>query len=89
MTFYDVNEPQSLDTDTLGISIGAGLLQVRDRMNFPKDTAPGNTILIPIALASKSISSAETSYSNIEREKLGILYGLQNSITIALPDNYT
>ena len=32
-----------------------------------------------MAFASKSLSAAEKGYSNIEREELGILYGLETS----------
>ena len=42
-------------------------------------TAPYNSILRPIAFASKSISSTEREYSNIEREALDKLYGLKKS----------
>ena len=38
---------------------------------------PDNTILHPIAFASKSITGAEHRYNNIERETLGILHGLK------------
>ena len=41
-----------------------------------KDMAPDNTILHPIAFASKGLTGAEQRYSNIEREALGILQGL-------------
>ena len=42
-----------------------------------KDTVLVNTILHPIAFDSKSLTSAEYRYSNIEREVLGILHGLE------------
>ena len=38
---------------------------------------PDYTSLHPIAFASKSITGAEHRYSNIEREALGILHGLE------------
>ena len=38
---------------------------------------PNNNILQPIVFASKSISSAKKRYSNIEKEELGILHGLE------------
>ena len=38
---------------------------------------PENTILNPIAFASKSLTGTEHRYSNIEREALGILHGLK------------
>ena len=38
---------------------------------------PGNTILHPIAFASKSLMDGEHRYSNIERELLGLLHRLK------------
>ena len=42
-----------------------------------QEAAPDNSILIPIMFASKSLSSAEIRYSNIERGALGILHGFE------------
>ena len=39
--------------------------------------APDNTILQPIAFASKSLTGAEHRYSNIKHEALGVLHGLE------------
>ena len=39
--------------------------------------APDNTILCPIAFASKSLTGTDWGYSNIKREVLGILHGLE------------
>ena len=39
--------------------------------------APDNTILRPIAFASKSLTGAEQRYSNIELQAFGILHGLE------------
>ena len=38
---------------------------------------PDNTVLHPIAFASKSLTCAEHRYSKTEREALGILHGLE------------
>ena len=76
MKFYDDTKPLYLETDASGIGLGAALLQLRDNTNCPKDTAPDNTILCPIAFASRSLTGAEQRYSNIECEALGILHGL-------------
>ena len=48
-----------------------------DNTTCQKDMVPDNTILHPIAFASKSLTGAEQRYSNIEREALGILHGLE------------
>ena len=45
-------------------------------MQFPKDEAPHNTALQPIAFTSKSLNSVHTLYSNIKRDALGIIRGL-------------
>ena len=59
MKFYDDTKPLYLETDALGISLGAALLQLRDNTNCPKDTAPDNTILCPIMFVSKRLTGAE------------------------------
>ena len=63
--FYDETKPLYLETDTSGVGLGASLLQTRN----------GTMALRPIAFTSKSLSSAEKRYSNIESEALGILHG--------------
>ena len=59
MKFYDDTKLLYLKTDACGIGLGAALLQLRDNMNCPKDTAPDNTILCPTAFPSKSLTGAE------------------------------
>ena len=59
------------------IGLRESLLQVRDRVQFPRNEASKNPALWPIGSASKSLTSTETWYSNIEREDLGILHGLE------------
>ena len=77
MKFYDEIQPLHLETDAFGVRLGAALLQLRSGASCPRDKAPNNSILRPIAFASKSLSSVERWYSNIEREALGILHGLK------------
>ena len=77
MKFYDDTKALYLETDVSGIGLGAALLQLRDNMGCQKDTAPDNTILCPIAFASKSLTGAEQRYSNIECEALSTLHGLE------------
>ena len=59
MKFYDETKPLYLETDASGVGISAALLQTRDEMTHPRDTAPDNTILRPTAFASKRLTSAE------------------------------
>ena len=77
MKFYDDTKPLYLNTDPSGIGFGAALLQSRNGTTCPKDIVPNNTVLRPITFASKSLTSAEHRYSNIQREALGILHGLK------------
>ena len=77
MKFYDETKPLYLETDVSGVGLGASLLQTRSSTSWLRDTVPYNSILRPIAFASKSLSSTEKKYSNIEREVLGILHGLK------------
>ena len=77
MKLYDETKPLYLETDASRIGLGAALLQTRDGATCPKDIVPDNTILRPITFASKRMTSAEPRYSDIEREALGILHGLE------------
>ncbi|KAL7641285.1 UNVERIFIED_CONTAM: hypothetical protein RMT77_008423 [Armadillidium vulgare] len=54
-----------LQTDTRDVSLGAVLMQVYDDGNFP------------IAYASKKLTMREKAYSTIEKEGLGILFGIK------------
>ena len=67
-----------LEIDSSGVILKAGSLKIRDDMNCGQDKVPDNATLCPIVLGSKSLSSAEWSYSNIESEPLGTLHGLEN-----------
>ena len=72
MKFYNEKEPLYLETDASGVGLGPGLLQVRDRMNYPADAVPNNTKMRPTEFASMSLSSIETHYSTSDGEALGI-----------------
>ena len=66
MKFYDDTKPLYLETDASGVCMGAALLQLCDNTICQKGMALDNTILWPIAFASKSLTGAEQRYSNIE-----------------------
>ena len=59
------------------MGLGASLMEVRGEMQFPMNVAPENAALQPITFMNKSLISAETHYSNIEREALGIAHCLE------------
>ena len=77
MKFYDDTKPLYLETDASRVGLGTVLLQTWEGTTYQKDTVPDNTIVHPIAFASKSLTGAECRYSNIERGALGILHGLK------------
>ena len=77
MEFYYETKPLYREMDASRVDLGATLLQTRNGTNCPGDEAPDNSKLRPIACTSKSLSRAEKRFSNIEREALGILYGLE------------
>ena len=77
MKFYNDTKPLYLETDAYSVGLGAALLQTWDGTTCQNDIVPDNTILCPIAFASKSLTSAEQRYCNIEREALCILHGLK------------
>ena len=79
MSFCTEKEQLYVETDASGVSLGVRPLQVRDGVHFPWNKAPNNAVLWPIELASKSLTSAETHYSNIEREASGTPNGLEKS----------
>ena len=78
MKFYNDNKLLYLETDMSGIGLRPALLQLRDDTSCQTHIVPDNTILCPIAFASKSLTGAECRYSNIQCEALGILHGLEN-----------
>ena len=78
MKFCIETQPLYLEVDTSEVMRGATLLQTRSGTSCPRDKTPDNNILRPIPFASKSLSSAERRYCNIEREALGILHGFHH-----------
>ena len=61
LPFYEATKPLTLQVDASLRRLGAALLQDQG----------------PIAYASKSLTETESRYSNIEREMLGIVFGLE------------
>ena len=49
-------KPLYLETDASRVGLGAALLQMHEGTTCQKDIAPDNTILCPIAFASKSLT---------------------------------
>ena len=63
MRFYDDTKPLYLETDASRVGLGAALPQAWEGTTCQKDTVPDNTILHPIAFASKSLTGIEHGYS--------------------------
>ena len=77
MRFYDDIKLLYLETNTSRVGLDAALLQTHEGTSGQKDMVPNNIMLCPIVFASKSLTGTECRYSNIEREALGILHGLE------------
>ena len=76
LQFYDANKLLYIEVDTSKKGIGAVMLQ--DDSIVP-NMAKSNEIpmnLRPISYASKTLSSTESNYSNIEHELLGLLFAI-------------
>ena len=54
MTLYKKKEQLFLETNTLGVGLGASLLQARDGMQFPKVEACDNVTLWTITFTRKA-----------------------------------
>ena len=75
LNFYDSNRPLYIEVDTLKKGIGAVMLQEDSIVkNTSKCDIPNN--LHPVSYASKTLSSTESNYSNIEHELLGVLFAI-------------
>ena len=75
MKFYDETKPLYTETDASRVGLGAALLQTRSHTSCHRNKALNNSILGLFAFSNKSFTEAEKTYSNIEKETLGILYG--------------
>lgn len=70
LQYYDTDEPVELHCDTSMQGAGTCLMQ-------PRNTEEGTTEFAPVAYASKALTSTEQRYSNIERELLAVVYGVE------------
>ena len=75
LKFYDPNLPIFIETDASQNGIGVVLLQPLDS-NFTLNESIIPTKLMPVAFASKTLTSTEHKYANIECELLGVVFGV-------------
>ena len=75
LKFYDPNLPIYIETDASQKGIGVVLLQPLDK-NYTLDEHGIPTSLMLVAFASKTLTDAECNYANIERELLGVVFGV-------------
>ena len=75
LKFYDPNLPIFIETDASQNGIGVVLLQPLDS-NFTLNENNIPMKLMPVAFASKTLTSAECNYANTECELLGVVFGL-------------
>ena len=73
LKFYDPSLPTYIETDGTGV-----VLLQRIDSDFTLGEYDIPTSLMPVALASKTLTSAEHNYANIERELLGVVFGVQH-----------
>ena len=76
LQIYDANKPLCIEVDTSKKSIGAVMLQGDSIVPNMAKSDEILTNLRPISYPSKTLSSTESNYSNIDRELLGLLFAL-------------
>ncbi|CAC5373550.1 unnamed protein product [Mytilus coruscus] len=72
LSFYDVSKPVTVSCDASECGLGPMLIQDNK----------------PVAYASRSLTDAESRYANIERELLGVLFGLERFNNYRGKNNY-
>ena len=83
LQFYDVSKPLLIECDASKKGLGCTLLQPvseMDEKNIVNASNMNNFLsdLKPVAYASKALSDAEAHYANIERELLGVVFGIEH-----------
>ena len=73
LAFYDQSKPLTLEVDSSTKGLGAALLQDKK----------------PIAFASKTLTPTQSNYSNIEREALALVHGIQRFHTYLYGKRFT
>ena len=76
---YDPNAELMLETDASSYGLGSVLMQRPD----------AHTSWLPVQFASRTLNSAERNYSNIEREALSIVFGLDKFRNFLLGVKFT
>ena len=66
-----------LGADVLGVGLSAVLMQVMDRMQFPRNEVPWQCNTMANSVLNNNLTSTETWCGNIEKEALGILHDLE------------
>ena len=73
MAYYDVTKPITLEVDASQKGLGAALVQEKK----------------PIAFASKTLTKTQSNYSNIEREMLSLVHGVERFHTYLYGRSFT
>ena len=74
MAYYDVTKPITLEVDASQKGLGAALVQEKKN---------------PIAFASKTLTKTQSNYSNIEREMLSLVHGVERFHTYLYGRSFT
>ena len=88
LKFYNASKPLYLETDAYGVGLEAGLLQVREGMNYGCDEVTDNMTLCPTAFASTSMMTAEWQDSNINGKHSAYHMGLRSFTITVLSRKY-